>query len=86
MAKTAVPVDRVVLTDCIKEIEASESFSSLPSLHIKVANMYNMKMNPARELTKSVVALRIKEFGIPTITTKGKRGRKPKMVIADQPF
>lgn len=74
MPRVSIVVDQALLTQAVQTVEANGPLGNLNTLHNKVAEIYNSGTVPA-PITFSVVALRIKEFGIVTQTTTGKRGR-----------
>jgi hypothetical protein len=83
MAKTAIEVDRIKLVTCIKSAEENGALRNFDELWIKVAELYN-NMNPPKEITKSVVYLRVKEWGLTTKTKAGTRGHAPGSKLSDE--
>lgn len=79
MSRTAIEVDRDYLTRSIKEAEKDGPLKGFSQLFEKVAEIYNGKVAKApgsiRAITPAIAGLRIKGWGIKTLTQKGKRGR-----------
>jgi len=73
MAKKAYEVDRALLLSSIKKAEASGPLGNRSLLHDEVAKVYNAG-HPPREITSSVVMLRINQWNLPILTQAGKRG------------
>lgn len=75
MSRAVVPVDKAVLTSCVKEVEKSGPLANRSALYEAVALEYNRRQKPTKPLTHSVVYLRIVEWKIEVKTPVGKRGR-----------
>jgi hypothetical protein len=76
MAKTPIPVDKNKLIEAINIAEKDGPLRNRTVLNEAVADIYNDLHDPDRPLTKGVVYLRIKDWGIPVKTVAGKRGRQ----------
>lgn len=74
MARVAFEVDREKLEAAIVKAESGGELGNLSILADKVASLYNSS-SPPRDITPSVVKLRITEWGIVVKTKPGKRGR-----------
>ena len=71
MSRKKIEVDKGELVEVVNQIEEGGPLPALSALHEKVAQS---EWGLSISLTPSVVALRIKEFGIETQTKKGRKG------------
>jgi len=88
--KTKTPVNKKELQNIINKLESEQTFINRNELFQAVADT-DWAKGHSRPLTKSVVYLRVKEFGIQLKTPKGKKGnpnlnntnREPKVLDSD---
>ena len=73
MAKVAIPVDRERLVSAIRQAESGGPLANQGILWKKVAEIYNR--GAERDITFSVVALRVRDWKIEVKTKPGKKGR-----------
>lgn len=73
MAKVAIPVDRERLVSAIRQVESGGPLVNQGVLWKKVAEIYNR--GAERDITFSVVALRVRDWKIEVKTKPGKKGR-----------
>ncbi len=81
MAKTAIKVDQKLLTQAINEAEKDGACRNLNDLWQVAAKIYNSFTYLARdaglkEISHSIVMLRVEDWKIPHETVKGKKGRQ----------
>lgn len=81
MARTKLEVNRELMVSCIKEAEKNGPLTNQNALWNEVAGLYNVKA--AHSITFSVVALRVKEWGLSVQTQPGVRGRAPGGTLSD---
>lgn len=72
MARTSVPVDKKHFLAIVRQIEGEGNTKTLGDFYDAVAKAYNTEVRPIRQLTKAVVALRVKEWKIKINARKGK--------------
>jgi hypothetical protein len=76
MSRVTIVVNKDLLAACIKEAEANGPLANQSAVQQKVSELYNAKKDVSlKEISPSVVYLRIKEFGLVLTTPKGKRGK-----------
>jgi len=76
MPRIKTIVDKELLQEAINQVEETTTFPNLTTMQEAAANKYNeLKTDDLKEINKSIVYLRIKEFGLSYKTVKGKRGR-----------
>ena len=83
MAKNVTVVDRQKLVNAIHKAEINGALKNLDLLWIAACEIYNFS-NPPKEITKSVVMLRAKEWKIETKTKPGKKGRASGIPLSDE--
>jgi hypothetical protein len=75
MAKKPFPVDKDKLIQAIAIAEKDGPLGNQSMLNQAVADIYNERFDPEKELTKGVVYLRIRDWNLEVQTKPGKRGR-----------
>jgi hypothetical protein len=74
--RTKIEVHAVTFRGVVATCDASGSFTNRHALYTEIAAQYNKKIQPPlKEITPSIVALRIKDWGIILKTPMGKKGR-----------
>jgi hypothetical protein len=80
MSRRTIPIDKTKLCGIIQELENTQTFLNRSSLFQSVVSTYN-KDNSDSLLTVPVLYLRLKEWGTPLKTPKGKKGRQKGEII-----
>jgi len=76
VSKKTIIIDKPLFLQIIQTLENETAFSNRSGLFEQVANHYNAQKNAGlKEITASVVYLRVKDWSIELKTPKGKRGR-----------
>ena len=83
MAKVPVSVDREKLVAAIRQAEANGPLENQTALFVRAAELYN-RNSPPREISHSVVYLRIREWKIEIKTQPGKKGRQAGVKLSDE--
>jgi hypothetical protein len=82
MARTAIEVNKELLTKCVADAEALQTFDTQNDLWKKVAELYNAT-NPPKAITFSVVCLRVTQWEIP-FNTKSAKGKRKGGTLSDE--
>lgn len=83
MAKPMTEVDRTKLVTAIRKAEENGPLKNLDALWVAACAIYNAS-NPPKEITKSVVMLRAKDWNLETKTKPGKKGRQAGVPLSDE--
>jgi len=82
MARKSVEVNKELLTKCVVDAEAAQTFSTQQELWQKVAELYNATKPPV-EITFSVACLRVKAWEI-LFATESSKGRRKGVKLSDE--
>ena len=75
MARKSIEVNKEKLIEAIKQVEANGPLANRNEVNEAAAALYNKSNPDMPKITKGIVYLRIRSWGIELITPKGKRGR-----------
>ena len=82
MGRRSIEVNKELLTKCVADAEASQSFDTQNDLWKKVADLYNAT-TPPEPITFSVVCLRVTQWEIP-FSTKSAKGKRKGGTLSDE--
>jgi hypothetical protein len=82
MGRRTIGVNKELLTKCVVDAEASQTFNTQNDLWKKVAELYNAA-TPPEPITFSVVCLRVTQWEIP-YTTKSAKGKRKGGTLSDE--